>query len=119
MMGGDGDRERRGGGRGGPRGERGERDGYRRRDDAGGKEGGAPGGFEPGFRGGFGMFFLLALLTRFAVLMIFRSWPWCRSSFLNSSPSHIFRNFSYWSTCMERTYEWQVPASERGFSWYL
>jgi small subunit ribosomal protein S10e len=57
MLGGDGDRERRGGGRGGPRGERGERDGYRRRDDGAGKEGGAPGGFEPGFRGGFGEHF--------------------------------------------------------------
>lgn len=47
MMGGD-DRERRGGGRGGPR-ERGE---YRRREE--GKEGEAPGGFAPSFRGGFG-----------------------------------------------------------------
>ncbi|MCJ1312901.1 hypothetical protein MMC25_006577 [Agyrium rufum] len=54
MMGGDGggDRERRGGGRGAPRGERGE---YRRRDQGeGGKEGGgAPGEFAPQFRGGF------------------------------------------------------------------
>ncbi|KAJ9649270.1 hypothetical protein H2199_000044 [Coniosporium tulheliwenetii] len=51
MMGGD-DRERRGGGRGGPRGERGE---YRRRDAGEGKEGGAPGEFAPSFnRGGFG-----------------------------------------------------------------
>jgi len=48
MLGADGDRDRRGGGRG-----RGEREGgYRRREE--GKEGGAPGGFEPGFRGGFG-----------------------------------------------------------------
>ena len=47
MMGGD---ERRGGGRGGPRGDR---EGYRRRDE--GKEG-APGGFQPEFRGGFGEF---------------------------------------------------------------
>ncbi|CAF9924367.1 MAG: hypothetical protein GOMPHAMPRED_003607 [Gomphillus americanus] len=54
MMGDDG-RERRGGGRGGPRGERGDRDGYRRRDQGeGGKEGGAPGEFAPQFRGGFG-----------------------------------------------------------------
>lgn len=50
MMGGD-DRDKRQGGRGGPRGER--EGGYRRREE-GGKEGGAPGGFEPGFRGGFG-----------------------------------------------------------------
>ena len=54
MIGGD-DRERRGGGRGGPRGERGDREGgYRRRDAAEGKEGGAPGEFAPQFRGGFG-----------------------------------------------------------------
>ena len=61
MMGGD-DRERRGGGRGGPRGDR-DRDrdrdregGYRRRDmgDATQKEGGAPSEFAPSFRGGFG-----------------------------------------------------------------
>ncbi|KAH0848946.1 hypothetical protein AYO21_08724 [Fonsecaea monophora] len=52
MMGGD-DRERRGGGRGGPRGDR--EGGYRRREDRGeGKEGGAPGEFAPTFRGGFG-----------------------------------------------------------------
>jgi len=52
MMGGD-DRERRGGGRGGPRGDR---EGvYRRRETPGeGKEGGAPGEFAPQFRGGFG-----------------------------------------------------------------
>ena len=50
MMGGD-ERERRGGGRGGPRGDR--EGGYRRR-DAGEKEGGAPGEFAPTFRGGFG-----------------------------------------------------------------
>ncbi|EGX48012.1 hypothetical protein AOL_s00081g339 [Orbilia oligospora ATCC 24927] len=43
MMGGDDRRERRGG-------DRGDRDGYRRRD----KEGGAPGEFKPEFRGGFG-----------------------------------------------------------------
>jgi small subunit ribosomal protein S10e len=49
MMTGD-DRERRGGGRGGPRGDR---DGYRRRDQ-GEKEGGAPSDFNPTFRGGFG-----------------------------------------------------------------
>ncbi|KAF3080325.1 hypothetical protein TWF102_002416 [Orbilia oligospora] len=42
MMGGDDRRERRG--------DRGDRDGYRRRD----KEGGAPGEFKPEFRGGFG-----------------------------------------------------------------
>ncbi|MCJ1288644.1 hypothetical protein MMC34_000172 [Xylographa carneopallida] len=54
MMGGD-DRERRPGGRGGPRGERGDREGgYRRRDAGEGKEGGAPGEFAPQFRGGFG-----------------------------------------------------------------
>ncbi|KAK4635814.1 40S ribosomal protein S10-B [Fulvia fulva] len=58
MMGGD-DRERRGGGRGGPRGDRGDREGgYRRREgglgDRENKEGGAPGGFNPEFRGGFG-----------------------------------------------------------------
>ena len=55
MMGGD-DRERRPGGRGGPRGDR-DRDregGYRRRDAGEGKEGGAPGEFAPTFRGGFG-----------------------------------------------------------------
>lgn len=46
-MGGD-DRERRGGGRGGPRGDR--EGGYRRR-EYGDKEGGAPGGFNPEFRG--------------------------------------------------------------------
>ncbi|KAL2408281.1 Small ribosomal subunit protein eS10B [Exophiala dermatitidis] len=51
MMGGD-DRERRGGGRGGPRGDR--EGGYRRRDAGEGKEGGAPGEFAPTFRGGFG-----------------------------------------------------------------
>ncbi|KAL8710332.1 MAG: hypothetical protein Q9220_005102 [cf. Caloplaca sp. 1 TL-2023] len=53
MMGGD-DRERRpGGGRGAPRGDRGDREGgYRRREE--GKEGGAPGEFAPTFRGGFG-----------------------------------------------------------------
>ncbi|QIW97681.1 hypothetical protein AMS68_003199 [Peltaster fructicola] len=49
MLGGD-DRERRGGGRGGPRGDR---EGYRRRDQ-GDKEGDAPGGFNPEFRGGIG-----------------------------------------------------------------
>lgn len=54
MMGGD-DRERRSGGRGAPRGDRGEREGgYRRRDAGEGKEGGAPGEFAPSFRGGFG-----------------------------------------------------------------
>lgn len=54
MMGGD-DRERRPGGRGAPRGDRGDRDGgYRRRDAGEGKEGGAPGEFAPTFRGGFG-----------------------------------------------------------------
>ena len=51
MMGGD-DRERRPGGRGGPRGDR--EGGYRRRDAGEGKEGGAPGEFAPTFRGGFG-----------------------------------------------------------------
>ena len=51
MMGGD-DRERRGGGRGGPRGDR--EGGYRRRDAGEGKEGGAPGEYTPSFRGGFG-----------------------------------------------------------------
>ncbi|KAF4550126.1 40S ribosomal protein S10-B [Elsinoe fawcettii] len=52
MMGGD-ERERRPGGRGGPRG--GDRGEYRRRDQGeGGKEGGAPGEFAPQFRGGFG-----------------------------------------------------------------
>jgi small subunit ribosomal protein S10e len=50
MLGGDGERERRPGGRGAPR----DRDNYRRRDDGAGKEGGAPGDFNPGFRGGFG-----------------------------------------------------------------
>lgn len=48
MLSGDG--ERRGGGRGGPPGERGDREGgYRRRfgDRDGGKEGGAPGEFQP------------------------------------------------------------------------
>ncbi|KAH7061221.1 putative 40S ribosomal protein S10-B [Macrophomina phaseolina] len=45
------DGERRGGGRGGPRGDR---DSYRRRDAGEGKEGGAPGEFQPQFRGGFG-----------------------------------------------------------------
>ncbi|KAF1989017.1 hypothetical protein K402DRAFT_445018 [Aulographum hederae CBS 113979] len=50
MMGGDG--ERRGGGRGGRGGDRGE---YRRRDGGeGGKEGGAPSEFAPQFRGGYG-----------------------------------------------------------------
>ena len=53
MMGGE-DRERRPGGRGAPRGDRGDRDGYRRRDAGEGKEGGAPGEFAPSFRGGFG-----------------------------------------------------------------
>ena len=53
-MGGE-DRERRTGGRGAPRGDRGDRDGgYRRRDAGDGKEGGAPGEFAPTFRGGFG-----------------------------------------------------------------
>jgi len=47
-LGGD---ERRGGGRGGPRGDR--EGGYRRRDQ-GDKEGGAPGDFNPAFRGGYG-----------------------------------------------------------------
>lgn len=55
MMGGDGDRERRPGGCGAPRGDRGDREGgYRRRDAGEGKEGGAPGEFAPQFRGGFG-----------------------------------------------------------------
>lgn len=49
MLGGDG--ERRGGGRGGPRGDR--EGGYRRRDDGEKKEG-APSSFNPEFRGGFG-----------------------------------------------------------------
>jgi len=56
MLGADGG-DRRGGGRGGPRGDRGEREGgYRRRDmgDAQAKEGSAPGEFAPQFRGGFG-----------------------------------------------------------------
>ena len=54
MMGG-GDDQRRGGGRGGPRGDRGDREGgYRRRDAGESKEGGAPGDFAPNFRGGFG-----------------------------------------------------------------
>lgn len=54
MMGGDG--ERRGGGRGGPRGDReGREGGYRRREQGEAKEGGgAPGEFAPQFRGGFG-----------------------------------------------------------------
>ncbi|ODH14833.1 hypothetical protein ACO22_06516 [Paracoccidioides brasiliensis] len=52
MMGGE-ERERRPGGRGGPRGDRGE-GGYRRREQGEGKEGGAPGDFAPSFRGGFG-----------------------------------------------------------------
>nr|POE46841.1 40s ribosomal protein s10-a [Quercus suber] len=58
MLGGEGDRERRGGGRGGPRGDR--EGGYRRR-EGGDKEGGMGGsGFNPEFnrergeRGGFG-----------------------------------------------------------------
>ena len=53
MIGGD-DRERRPGGRGGPRGDR--DGGYRRRDAGDGKDGGsgAPGSFAPEFRGGFG-----------------------------------------------------------------
>ena len=52
MMGGD---DRRPGGRGAPRGDRGDREGgYRRRDAGEGKEGGAPGDFAPNFRGGFG-----------------------------------------------------------------
>ncbi|KAJ9299749.1 hypothetical protein DTO271G3_2633 [Paecilomyces variotii] len=46
MLGGE-ERERRPGGRGGPR-----EGGYRRREE--GKEGGAPGEFAPSFRGGFG-----------------------------------------------------------------
>lgn len=46
MLGGE-ERERRPGGRGGPR-----EGGYRRREE--GKEGGAPGEFAPTFRGGFG-----------------------------------------------------------------
>ena len=42
-------------GRGGPRGDRGDREGgYRRRDAGEGKEGGAPGEFNPSFRGGMG-----------------------------------------------------------------
>lgn len=49
MLGGE-ERERRPGGRGGPRGDR--DGGYRRREE--GKEGGAPGEFAPTFRGGFG-----------------------------------------------------------------
>ncbi|KAF1808789.1 hypothetical protein P152DRAFT_209583 [Eremomyces bilateralis CBS 781.70] len=53
MLGGE-DRERRGGGRGGDRGGRGDREGYRRRDQGEGKEGDAPGGFRPDFRTGFG-----------------------------------------------------------------
>ena len=53
MIGGD-DRERRPGGRGGPRGDR--EGGYRRRDAGDGKDpgSGAPGQFAPEFRGGFG-----------------------------------------------------------------
>lgn len=56
MLGGDGDRERRGGGRGGPRREGGgdREGGYRRRDFGENKDGAAPGGFNPEFRGGFG-----------------------------------------------------------------
>lgn len=50
MMGGE-ERERRPGGRGGPRGGDG---GYRRRDQGEGKEGGAPGEFAPSFRGAAG-----------------------------------------------------------------
>jgi len=53
MLGGD-ERERRPGGRGGPRGDR--EGGYRRREGGFGenKEGGAPGDYKPEFRGGFG-----------------------------------------------------------------
>ncbi|KAK5119302.1 hypothetical protein LTR85_007658 [Meristemomyces frigidus] len=59
MMGGEGERERRPGGRGGPRGDReGREGGYRRREGGFGdreKEGGMGGeGFKPEFRGGFG-----------------------------------------------------------------
>ncbi|EEP80572.1 40S ribosomal protein S10-A [Uncinocarpus reesii 1704] len=55
MMGGEGERERRPGGRG-ERGDRGDRPprgdgGYRRREQGEGKEGGAPGDFAPSFRG--------------------------------------------------------------------
>ena len=51
MIGGD-DRERRPGGRGAPRGDRGD---YRRRDAGeGGKDGAPSGEFAPQFRGGFG-----------------------------------------------------------------
>ncbi|WEW60653.1 hypothetical protein PRK78_006140 [Emydomyces testavorans] len=55
MMGGEGERERRPGGRG-DRGDRGDRPprgdgGYRRREQGEGKEGGAPGDFTPSFRG--------------------------------------------------------------------
>ncbi|KAI4097468.1 MAG: hypothetical protein L6R37_006797 [Teloschistes peruensis] len=53
MMGGD-DRERRPGGRGGSRGERGDREGGYRRRDEGKDQGGAPSEFAPSFRGGFG-----------------------------------------------------------------
>ena len=53
MLGGSGDdRERRPGGRGGPRGDR--EGGYRRRDAGEKAEGAAPGSFKPEFRGGFG-----------------------------------------------------------------
>jgi len=83
MLGGD-DRERRGGGRGGPRGDR--EGGYRRRDAGeGGKEGAAPGGFNPEFRGGYGkttMTFALTLmiLTNFkavAAVLLVRSKMHC------------------------------------------
>ncbi|KAL8660794.1 MAG: hypothetical protein Q9202_006216 [Teloschistes flavicans] len=53
MMGGD-DRERRPGGRGGPRGDRGDREGGYRRRDEGKDQGVAPSEFAPSFRGGFG-----------------------------------------------------------------
>lgn len=61
MLGGD-DRERRGGGRGGPRGDR--EGGYRRRDAGEGKEGAAPGGFNPEFRGGYGEFYWKSYKTK-------------------------------------------------------
>jgi small subunit ribosomal protein S10e len=79
-LGGD-DRERRGGGRGGRGGDRGE---YRRRDQGEGKEGGAPGDFNPSFRGGFGKDFRVFVIFKFILLTnIYRAWTWWCSSFLN------------------------------------
>ena len=107
MMGGD-DRERRGGGRGGPRGDR-DRGDYRRRDAGEGKEGGAPGEFKPDFRGGFGTFRNTPSICLLSAVedtsqnpptdFPSRPWPWRRPSFLDDIPASTLLHLLHIMLC--------------------